>query len=105
MVRRELIVLSLRCLGGALALHDLWRLYLRLSLAHVLTFVPLLRLCLWMWLLGSALAFVFPLLESPLTLLLLPLLQLLPDLLPLTCLMVTAGFFLQSPPFSPTLYP
>ena len=41
-------------------------------------------------------------LEGPLALLFLPLLE---GLLWLTFLKVTAGFFLQSPPFSSTLYP
>jgi hypothetical protein len=45
------------------------------------------------------------LLESPLALVFLPLLELLPGLLLLTFLTITVGFFLQSPLFSSTLYP
>jgi len=45
------------------------------------------------------------LLESTLALVFLPLLELLPGLLLLTFLTVTADFFLQNPPFSSTLYP
>jgi hypothetical protein len=107
MGRGELRVRPLWLLESTLTLHDLWRLYLRLLLAAVLTFVPLVRLSLRIVLLESPLAFVFLplLLEDALALVFLPLLELLPGLLSLTVLTVTAGFFLQTLAFSPTLYP
>src|SRR5207253_770979 len=55
--------------------------------------------------LGRGWLVVVLLLESPLALLLLPLLELLLGLLLLTLLTVTAGFFLQSTPFSLRLHP
>jgi len=70
-------------LDGALMLHDLRLLSLWLLLMAMLTLAPL-----WLLHLGRLL------LGSPLTFLLLPLLMLLPGLLWLTFLTVTAGFFL-----------
>ena len=83
----------LRCLRG----HALGRGWLVVVLLLEYCPLPLLLLPL--------LPLLLLLLEGALALLLLPLLELLLGLLLLTLLTVTAGFFLQSPPFSLRLHP